>query len=337
VGDSQSDGRQITLESRTPVTNNRRIQKKNSQGGARYAALAILCLIVLVVGGYLVFNGGAPAPPAPAKTDLKVSKDAAQNKQPASDTTAPLAHQPRTSAKKHPARVTDPPDSKPTTAGPRQLAIIIDDMGSSLQEARSLAGIGVPLTFSIIPGLRNYREVAAFAASSGIETMIHIPMQSKGWPERRIEANGLLVSMPAADITARMDEFIRLIPGAVGANNHMGSEFSEHEDKMRAVLGVLKGKGLFFVDSVTSSATVGIRLAKELDMKSGRRNVFLDNEQNDAYIKGQISQAVQLARKNGRAIAICHPHPATIQTLASVLPELHKQGITIVPASQLVR
>lgn len=219
----------------------------------------------------------------------------------------------------------------------RQLAIIIDDMGSSMQEARTLAGIGVPLTFSIIPGLRSYREVASFAASSGIEAMIHIPMQSKEWPERRLEHNGLLVSMSDADISEKLADFMRNLPGAVGANNHMGSEFTEHEDKMRAVLEALKGRGLFFIDSVTSSESAGTRLAKELGVKSGRRNVFLDNEQNDAYIRGQLRQAVQLARKTGRAIAICHPHPATLQTLAAALPELKAQGITLVPASQLVR
>ncbi len=89
------------------------------------------------------------------------------------------------------------------------MAIIIDDMGTSMQEARSLAGIGVPLTFSIIPGLRNYREVAEFASSNGIETMIHIPMQSKEWPERRMESNGLLVSMDDAAISERLEEFMR--------------------------------------------------------------------------------------------------------------------------------
>ena len=118
-------------------------------------------------------------------------------------------------------------------------------MGSSMQEARSLAGIGVPLTFSIIPGLRSYREVAAFAASNGIETMIHIPMQSKGWPERRLESNGLLVSMDDAAISERLEDFMRNLPRAVGANNHMGSEFTEHEDKMRVVLNTLKGRGLY--------------------------------------------------------------------------------------------
>lgn len=241
---------------------------------------------------------------------------------------------------KHPAEILSNKEAKPhiiQASGTARLAIIIDDMGTTLQEARTLAGIGVPLTFSIIPGLQNYREVAQFAAASGIETMIHIPMQSKGWPERRLEANGLLVSMNDTDIVERLEGFVRTIPKAAGANNHMGSEFTEHEDKMRVVLGTLKVRGLFFVDSVTSPKSVGLRLAKELGMKSGRRNVFLDNEQDDAYIQGQLNQAVRQARKNGAAIAICHPHPATIRTLAALLPGLGKQGITLVPVSRLVR
>jgi polysaccharide deacetylase 2 family uncharacterized protein YibQ len=217
------------------------------------------------------------------------------------------------------------------------LAIIIDDMGSSMQEARLLADIGVPLTFSIIPGLRSYREVAAFAASNAIEIMIHIPMQSKGWPERRLESNGLLVSMDDAVISERLEELMRSLPRAVGANNHTGSEFTEHEDKMVPVLTALKGRGLFYIDSVTSPRSVGVRLAQELGMKSGRRSVFLDNEQNDTYIRGQLNQAVRLAKKTGGVIAICHPHPATIRTLQSVLPGLVKQGITLVPASHLVK
>ncbi len=223
------------------------------------------------------------------------------------------------------------------TPGSGRLAIVIDDMGGSLSEARSLAAIGVPLTFSIIPGLQKYREVASFAASGGIETMIHIPMQSKGWPGRRLEANGLLVTMADDELRERVAGFIKDIPGAVGANNHTGSEFTEHADKMRSVLETLNEKGLFFVDSVTTPQTTGILVAHELGMRSARRNTFLDNEQERNYILGQLNQAVRLAKKNGAAIAICHPHPATIAALTSALPRLSSQGITLVSASKLVR
>jgi polysaccharide deacetylase 2 family uncharacterized protein YibQ len=80
-----------------------------------------------------------------------------------------------------------------------------------------------------------------------------------------------------------------------------------------------------------------MRLARELDMKTGRRSVFLDNEQDGAYIRGQLNQAVRLAKKTGGAIAICHPHPVTIQTLEAELPSLAQQGIALVPASQMVK
>jgi polysaccharide deacetylase 2 family uncharacterized protein YibQ len=316
-------------------------RSSNTPGGSRYAALAILVVVCLAVGAYLLFTPASIVTP-PEKTPV-VSKYAPPVQPPKQHTppvqiTVPTA-QPKLE-KKHPDESAPNEGKQPPVVsgnGTAQLAIIIDDMGTSLKEARSLAGIGVPLTFSIIPGLQHYREVAAFAASSGIETMIHLPMQSKGWPERRLEANGLLVSMADSEIVERLEEYVRTIPKATGANNHMGSEFTEHEDKMRVVLQTLKGRGLFYIDSVTSPKTVGGRLAKELGLKSGRRHVFLDNEQNETYIRGQLNQAVRLAKKSGAAIAICHPHPATILTLEAALPGLAKQGVTLVPASRLVR
>jgi polysaccharide deacetylase 2 family uncharacterized protein YibQ len=317
---------------------------KNKQGGGRYAALAFLTVIGLAVVGYLLFAPKKGSQPPPQATAPVTSAPTIQPLPPLPPPVPPAHSTLPTDQKKpesgYPADIPVIEEKKPRTtpvSGTGQLAIIIDDMGTSLHEARTLAGIGVPLTFSIIPGLRSYREVAAFAASKDIEIMIHIPMQSKGWPGQRLESNGLLVSMTDSEISGHLEEYLRTLPRAAGANNHMGSEFSEHEDKMRVVLESLQGKGLFFVDSVTSPKSVGVRLARELGMKSGRRNVFLDNEQNGSYIRGQLSQAVRLAKKNGAAIAICHPHPATIQALAAVLPGLAKQGVALVPVSRVVR
>jgi len=281
----------------------------------------LVVIIILAVAGYLAFktrtevmNQALPTPSVAQKFPLPEKK--------ASPEMTPLS-----SAR---IQVEQP-------SGTGQLAVIIDDMGASMQEARSLVAIGVPVTFSIIPGLHSYRDVAAFAASNGIETMIHIPMQSKEWPQRRLESNGLLISMEDTAIAAHLEQYIRDIPKAVGANNHMGSEFTEHEMQMRVVLQALKDKGMFFVDSVTSPQTVGQRVAMDMGVKFGRRNVFLDNEQDRTYIQGQLSQAVRLAKKTGASIVICHPHPATIKSLAALLPGLKKQGITLVSASRLVK
>jgi len=94
---------------------------------------------------------------------------------------------------------------------------------------------------------------------------------------------------------------------------------------------------MFFVDSVTTPHSVGLKLAREMGVRTAARNVFLDNVQDVAAIRKQIQQLARLAVKRGSAIGICHPHPATIQALAEELPVMQKAGIKFVYASELVR
>ncbi len=326
------------------VSNRNKVSKKTS--GSRIAALIILALIISAISGYFLFRKTAVSPQKPEVVQDKEIVPTYKVPQrvvtvPPVVTPPPPPPPPPPHRKKsdYPKSTVLPDVDKSAVKrrGSGYLAIIIDDMGSSMSEARSLAAIKVPLTFSIIPGLRVDTEVAAFAAANGIETMIHLPMQSKGWPARRLEVNGLLVAMDSGEIQKRMSGFIQKFPKAVGANNHMGSEFTEHEEKMTDALQSLKRHNLFFIDSITSAGSVGGKVAERLGIRTARRNVFLDNEQNRSYINGQLNQAVRLATKNGSAIAICHPHPATIAALAAALPELAGRGITMVPASRLVK
>ena len=217
------------------------------------------------------------------------------------------------------------------------LAIIVDDMGSSLNEARELLSINIPITFAIIPGLAKVKSVADAADSAGREVMVHLPMESQEYPKRRLEANGLLVSHSEDEITARTIELLNAVPHAKGANNHMGSRFTEQEEKLLPVLKVLKGRGLFFIDSLTTPRSKGSAIAESLGVKTAARNVFLDNQQDVAAIKKQLYSAAEMSRRKGGVIAICHPHSATIAALKESMPELQRAGITFVSAGELVR
>jgi polysaccharide deacetylase 2 family uncharacterized protein YibQ len=226
----------------------------------------------------------------------------------------------------------------PKITGTGVVAIIIDDMGSSVSEVRELMNIGVPLTFSIIPGLHQSREVATAAHGNGYEVMIHIPMEPQGYPQRRLESNGLLLSYGDKEIEDRMRGLMNVIPYAVGANNHMGSRFTEDRGKMSVVLGVLKENGMFFVDSKTTPKSVGLTLAREMGLRSTARTApFLDNSEDVSAIKVQLASLMKVAVKKGSAVGICHPHRGTIQALKEELPLMEKQGIRFVYVSMLVR
>jgi polysaccharide deacetylase 2 family uncharacterized protein YibQ len=231
-----------------------------------------------------------------------------------------------------------PPLKPPMVIGAGTVAILIDDMGTSVREVQELIAIGVPLTFSVIPGLREAREVAAAANRKGYEVMLHIPMEPQDYPNRRLEGNGLLLAYDDKEIEKRMAGYLQVVPHAVGANNHMGSRYTEDRDKMRRVLGILKENGMFFVDSMTTPKSAGLSVSRELGLRATARSApFLDNSQDVAAIKVQLETLAKLAVKRGSAIGICHPHRATIRALTEELPLLKSRGIRFVYVSRLVR
>jgi uncharacterized protein len=292
--------------------------------------LALLVIILLIVGVfYLLERIKTRIPPKPAAPPATTERQ----KIPVRNAETPVVLKEYTS-------VVIPPPAKPKprqrTTGPGTVAIIIDDMGSSMEEARQLLDINLPLTFSIIPGLAKSRTVAEAVHARGRQVMLHIPMEPKGFPQRKLEKNGLLLAESNDEIERQIASYLQAVPYAVGANNHMGSSFTENQEKMGVVLRVLQGKGMFFIDSKTSPASVGYSLAKKLGMSAGSRQVFLDNVQDVAAITAQLEQVAAVARKRGSAIAICHPHPRTIQALAAVMPRLQREGIQFVAVSELV-
>jgi polysaccharide deacetylase 2 family uncharacterized protein YibQ len=147
----------------------------------------------------------------------------------------------------------------------------------------------------------------------------------------------LLDRLPADEVLRRLRWDLSRFDGYVGINNHMGSRFTQSRDGMRVVLQEIKNRGLLFIDSRTIADSVGGKLAAELGVPHADRDVFLDNEQEAAAVEQQLARTEEVARRRGYAIAIGHPHDATIAALTRWLPTLERRGFVLVPVSAIVR
>lgn len=316
-------------------------------GGFRPFFYLLLTIALIVLLFFLLERPKKPTPVKPAgkprveqpPPQAKLPEKTLPTEKPAKLTEPAKPEKPSKPVPVQEGDTTTAPIVKPPVAtGEGTIAIIIDDMGSSLKEVRDLMAIGVPLTFSVIPGLREANQVAETAHAGGYDVMLHIPMEPQDYPTRRLESNGLLTAYSGDEIEKRMRGYFQTVPHAIGANNHMGSRFTEDRDKMRIVLEMLKSKRMFFVDSMTTPRSVGLSLSRELGLNATARSApFLDNSQDVAAVKLQLGALERLARKRGSAIGICHPHRATIQALAEELPRLQSRGIRFVQVSRLVR
>jgi len=208
-----------------------------------------------------------------------------------------------------------PQPPEPPTASAR-LVIIIDDLGESVTTARRLATLPFKVTFSVLPHNTKARQVAQVARHEGLELLMHLPCEPDGYPQKADSGPGTLrVNMSDAELERLLTDNLSRLPEVDGVNNHMGSKLTRDARAMNVVLAHLKGRGKFFVDSLTTSGSSVRKICTKLGMRYYRRHVFLDNSATEHAILLQLQKAESLAKRTGVAVAIGHPYPATLSAL----------------------
>lgn len=215
-----------------------------------------------------------------------------------------------------------------------RVAIIIDDIGYDRELAASFMNIGFPIVLSVLPMGPYSEDIAARAGERGCELLLHLPMEPKGYPEIDPGKGALLTSMDEKTIGSLTRKYVKMVPGVKGVNNHMGSSFTERQDKMRFVLKELKNLDLFFVDSRTTNRTVAYDLARSMNIPAAKKSVFLDHLVTTKAIRYQMERLLSVAAKSGSAVGIGHPHAETLNVLKEYSDRL-KMEYSVVPVSEI--
>ena len=84
--------------------------------------------------------------------------------------------------------------------------------------------------------------------------------------------------MTDLEIARTLADDIRSMPHISGVSNHMGSAFTEDKRAMQAAISELEKHRIFFLDSFTTSRSVGYDAAKAGGLAALRRDVFLDDK-----------------------------------------------------------
>lgn len=236
-------------------------------------------------------------------------------------------------AKKMPVPPAPAGQVKPAAKG--LIAIVIDDWGYNLNNLAALERIKVPLTAAVLPNLPYSAEISRELHSRGVEIILHLPMEPR--QEQSLEEDTVRTSMDEVQIRRILSRDLGNLSFAKGVSNHMGSKATEDARTMSAVFGELKDRGLYFFDSLVSARSVCPALARRAGIRFAKRDIFLDNQQDHAYIRGQFEKLKARARLNGKAIGIGHDRSITLEVLQELIPQLQKEGYRFVFVSDLAR
>lgn len=220
------------------------------------------------------------------------------------------------------------------SAQPAVISIILDDMGGQLDAARRVLQLPGPVACAFLPSATYTHQLAQEAYLHNKEVLLHLPMQTMKM--RPLDAGGLTLDMSEAQFLQVLREDIANVPHVSGINNHMGSLLTQHPGHMTWLMQEMaRQQALFFIDSRTTHSSVAYDIAQENNIPSAKRDVFLDDERDVVLIEEQFDRLLDLARKNGHAIAIGHPYPETLAVLEKRLRRLGEK-ISLVPLNKLL-
>ncbi len=207
-----------------------------------------------------------------------------------------------------------------------KIGIIIDDFGYRNDEVSDgFLKLNAHLTYAVIPGHEYSTSFGKKAVKAGYEVIVHMPMENTGKTYGE-EEFVLTTEMDNETIQRRVNTAFNQIPTAIGMNNHQGSSASADQRVMSSVARVMNERNLFFVDSRTTVETIAETTMEVFGVPTARRNVFLDNDDDEEKIIEQFMKLVKKSEELGSAIGIGHVKPKTLKVLKKHIPELQKKG-----------
>ncbi len=287
--------------------------------------LAAIVAVVAVMAHYLIPTK-QPLPPLPSKPPSAI-KTPSQTEKPVFE----IYPEVEATIEKPVVKPIIPPED-----GLPKVAIIIDDLGYDRKIAAKFLELDVQFTFSILPFSPYQKKIARRAQKKGLEVILHLPMEPLEYPAVDPGQGTLLTDMPPDRLISQLEKNLDTLSEIKGVNNHMGSRLTAESNQLYQIFSILKKRGLFFIDSRTTADSLCRPTARMFKVPFAQRDVFLDHQQQPEFIRKQIKALIEIARRQGEAVGIAHPHSITYKVLKEMLPDI-EEHVRVVPASEIVR
>lgn len=210
-------------------------------------------------------------------------------------------------------------------------------MGYHLANGKRAIELPGPVSFSFLPGAPRARALAEQAHALGKDILLHLPLQAAN-DDAAHGAAEIHIDMGRDRVAHTFSEALDAVPHVIGINSHRGSLLTRHPGHMQWLMEEIRDRdSLFFIDSYTHHDSVALQIAVENGVEAMKRDVFLDPDPSPEAVEREFERLKALARKRGRALAIGHPYPATLELLERELPRLAEEGFELVRVSELLR
>ena len=215
--------------------------------------------------------------------------------------------------------------------GRPRVALIVGGLGLNAVTTRAaIERLPPEVTLSFVPYAEGLQTWIDLARAQGHEVMLEMPMEPTGYPDNDPGPYTLLASGSPADLQSKMNWLLGRATGYFGVTNYMGDRFAASDAGMNAFLGILRQRGVAFLDDGSMSRRPGA-------WARASANRVIDEQQTPAAIVGQLNALEALAKGRGQAMGTGFSYPVTVEAVARWTAELDARGLQLAPASSMTQ
>lgn len=215
--------------------------------------------------------------------------------------------------------------------GKPMVSLVVGGLGLNAVTTRAaIERLPAEVTLSFVPYAEGLQAWIDMARAQGHEVMIELPMEPTGYPDNDPGPYTLLSSGGADDVEAKLDWLLGRATGYFGVTNYLGDRFAASDEGMGAMLGVLRQRGVAFLDDGSMRRKPGAFARASADR-------IIDEQQSPAAIMGQLNALEAAAKTRGAALGTGFSYPVTVEAAARWTAGLEARGLQLAPASAMTR
>ena len=214
-----------------------------------------------------------------------------------------------------------------------RLTVVIADVGKEPALLDSMLALDQDVTYAISVNEPYAGDVATKLTQAGREFIAHLPLEPSA-PDDMDGPAFITREMSLDEVKTQVRTFLNRVPGAVGADGHLGGGFTQSPRHVGALLEVIADTGLYFLDQRTSDKASIQQQARALGIRSAARTHRI--EAAGTAVEAKL-RAVEVALVlEGQALVIAEASPTVIGALKVWLKNLRKREIHLIRLSETV-
>lgn len=217
----------------------------------------------------------------------------------------------------------------------KKAALVIEDAGDD-ENIDPFLELGIPITFGVLPKQQYSKSISGKLLQKGVPFLVDIPMEPTNYPDIDPGKNPLLLKMSSDQIKQNFAANLEGMAGAIGVTNHMGSSFTENQDKMKLVMKLVGDRKLMYFDSMSTLDSKAGKMAKEMKVPFIENELHLDLNDDPVFIRAQFDIFLKSASENKESVAVGHMNRRyLLPILKEYIPKFEAEKISFVYLTDL--